>query len=46
MQPVPLVTLSAIAMVPIIVWIGVFLYTLSLDRKLARIEARTRENDL
>jgi CcmD family protein len=26
--------------------VGVFFYTLSLDRKLARMEARTREDDL
>jgi CcmD family protein len=46
MESVPLLSLSAIALVPVVVWVGVFFYTLSLDRKLARMEARTREDDL
>jgi CcmD family protein len=32
--------------VPLIVWIGVFLYMLMVDRRLARLEAAQEEDDL
>ena len=36
-----------IAIVPLIVWIGVFAYLWTIDRKLARLEAvREQEDDL
>jgi CcmD family protein len=36
-----------LALVPLIVWIGLFLYTLNVDRKLARLEQKTEnEEDL
>ena len=34
-----------LAAVPLIVWIGVFLYLFMLDRKLARAESEEREQD-
>jgi len=35
-----------VAALPLVVWIGVFLYTLSIDRKLASIEREQEINDL
>ena len=35
-----------LALVPLIVWIGVFVYMLMLDRKLARLEAREDAEEL
>jgi len=39
----PMVTL---AVVPLVVWMAVFVYMLMVDRKLARLEAMTEEDDL
>jgi len=36
----------SLAIVPLIVWIGVFVYLLMLDRKLARLEAEKEQEDL
>ncbi len=36
----------SLAIVPLVVWAGLFLYMLIVDRKLARLEAETREDDL
>ncbi len=35
-----------LAIVPVIVWVGVFAYLLLVDRKLARLEASREEDDL
>ena len=35
-----------LAIVPLIVWVGVFLYLLGIDRKLARLESERKEDDL
>jgi CcmD family protein len=35
-----------LALVPLLVWIGVFFYTLSVDRKLARLEREQEQDDL
>lgn len=35
-----------LVIVPLIVWIGVFLYVLMVDRKLARLEGAQEEEDL
>ncbi len=35
----------SLAIVPLIVWIGVFAYMLMIDRKLARLEADERDQD-
>ena len=35
-----------LAIIPIIVWIGVFGYLLLIDRKLARLESQIKEDDL
>ncbi len=34
-----------LAIVPAIVWVGVFAYMLMLDRRLARLEAAEQEHD-
>lgn len=36
----------SLAIVPLIVWIGVFVYLLSVDRKLAKIEREQEQDDL
>lgn len=36
----------SLALVPLVVWIGVFAYLLMLDRKLARLEAEKEPEDL
>ncbi len=36
----------SLALVPLIVWIGVFVYLLSVDRKLSRIERDQETDDL
>ncbi len=36
----------SLALVPLIVWIGVFVYLLSVDRKLNRIERDQETDDL
>lgn len=36
----------SLAIVPLIVWVGVFVYLLVVDRKLARLEAVPEEDDL
>ena len=38
--------LISLAIVPLIVWIGVFVYLLMIDRKLARLEAAEEQDDL
>jgi CcmD family protein len=35
-----------LAIVPLLVWIGVFFYVLSVDRKLARLEREQEQDDL
>lgn len=35
-----------LAIVPLIVWLGVFAFMLSVDRKLSAAEARHRDDDL
>jgi CcmD family protein len=35
-----------LAIVPLIIWIGIFAYLLILDRKVARAEAKAEEEDL
>jgi CcmD family protein len=39
-------TLFNLMIVPLVVWIGVAAFIFSLDRKIARLEARHREDDL
>lgn len=34
-----------LALVPLIVWIGLFLYTFSVDRKLARLENTWKDEE-
>lgn len=38
--------LLSLAVVPLIVWIGIFVYLLMIDRKLARLESIREEDDL
>ncbi len=35
-----------LAIAPLIVWVGVFAYLVTVDRKLARLEASREEDDL
>jgi CcmD family protein len=35
-----------LAATPIVVWLGVFIYMLSIDRKLAKLEQTRKEDDL
>jgi hypothetical protein len=37
--------MAAVAAVPLIVWVGVFVFMLMVDRKLSRLEAVDREKD-
>ena len=36
----------SLAIVPLVVWIGIFLYLLMIDRKLSRIEQGHEQDDL
>jgi CcmD family protein len=38
--------MALVAALPLVVWIGIFLYTLSMDRKLTKIEREQEINDL
>ena len=38
--------LLTLALVPLVVWAGIFFYLLMMDRKLARLEHAAEENDL
>jgi CcmD family protein len=35
-----------LAAVPLVVWLGIFVYMLMVDRKMARLEAESEEDDL
>ncbi len=36
----------SLAVVPVVVWLGVFVYMFMVDRKLARLEGGAEEDDL
>lgn len=37
--------LITLAIVPVIVWLGIFVYLLSIDRKIARLERDRKDQD-